>query len=559
MAAPVDSARQGTNISTAGTSHAINVGSPVAGTLLIVFVRFAAAPGTVTFTGYTLIAGPDTSDATDDETRIYARVADGAEGATDTLTTGNSVKLAAMAYEITGADSTIANIHVSTVAVGTTTANTANPTSVAPVSAPEDTLYLALAAGDGESAYTAVPTNYANLGTANSGTGGAVATNCFLGTGSRALTASSSEDPGAFTHAAHSNGWTAYALAIVGPQPVTETPTPGGGIAAGTAPAPNISETIAGAVASGTAPAPGASATIQGAIAGGAAATATSVAVSPGGAVANGTPPSFAGTVDTITIGGATAGGTAPVARTATTIAGAAAAGTSPSSSSTLASSGAAAAGTSPGASSTSAIGGATAGGFDSVAASQLGQGGAAADGTTPTSRASLTAGGANAGGTAPAEDIGGAGMSETPTPGGALAGGFAPTARTSSTTGGALAAGIGGTSTVSVTSGGATAGGTAPSLPGMDFVDPGGATAGGFSPGASSSSSTGGASTGGFSAGALVLVSPGGAIADGFTILIAQGVYDDPDTGRISPTFAGSIADSGEGRIVPPTTGRTV
>lgn len=228
MAAPVDSARQGTNITTAGTSHAINVGSPVSGTLLVVFVRFAGAPGTVTFTGYTQIAS-DTSDASDDQTMVFVRKADGAEGATDTLTTGNSVKLAAMAYEVTGAeDPTLNAPAISTVAIGTTAANTANPQSVAPIGAPQDTLYLALAAGDGEvGAYTAAPTNYSNLATANSGTGGAAASNCFLGTASRQLSASSSDDPGVFTHGGHNAGWTAFALAIRPPQPASIDAAPG--------------------------------------------------------------------------------------------------------------------------------------------------------------------------------------------------------------------------------------------------------------------------------------------------------------------------------------------
>jgi hypothetical protein len=216
MAAPTDAARQATNITTAATSHAINVGSPSAGTLLIVFVRFAGAAGTVTFTGYTPLVTQNNADASDDETSIYYRWADGSEGATDTLSTTNSIKLAAICWEVTGAENPAFSAPtVSTVATGTTTANTANPSSVAPDGAPQDTLYLALAGGDGEvGAYTASPTNYSTVTAANSGTGGAATSNVFIGGASRQLTASSSEDPDAFTHAAHSNGWTAYTVAI---------------------------------------------------------------------------------------------------------------------------------------------------------------------------------------------------------------------------------------------------------------------------------------------------------------------------------------------------------
>lgn len=231
MAAPVDSARVPTNISTAATSHAINVGSPVAGTLLIVFVRFAAAPGTITFTGYTSLNGAagDSSDATDDSTIVFYRWADGAEGATDTLTTQNSVKLGAIAWEVTGAGyPPIDGVPgISAVAVGTTAANTANPNSAAPPGAPRDTLYLAMAGGDQEvGAFTAAPTNYVNLQAANSGTGGTAATNVIMGGASRGLTASSSDDPAAFTHAAMVAGWTAYTVAI--PAPLVTTPGPPG-------------------------------------------------------------------------------------------------------------------------------------------------------------------------------------------------------------------------------------------------------------------------------------------------------------------------------------------
>lgn len=216
MSAPIDFARVATQIATAGTSHAINVGTPDASTLLIVFVRFAAAPGTVGFTGYTQLAA-DTTDASDDETRVYYRFADGAEGATDTLTTVNSVKLGAICWRVLGAESpTVSAPVISTVAIGTTTLNTANPATVTPAGSPRDTLYIALAGGDGEATYTVAPTNYTNLVTSDSGTAGAVATNCFMGGASRQILASTSDDPGVFTHPAHTTGWAAYTIAIRG-------------------------------------------------------------------------------------------------------------------------------------------------------------------------------------------------------------------------------------------------------------------------------------------------------------------------------------------------------
>ncbi len=183
------------------------------------FVRFAADPSTVTFTGYTVLAGPDATDASDDTTTVFYRWADGTEGATDTMTTTNSVKLGAICWEVTGAQNPSVRIpNVSIVAVGTTAANSASPNSVSVANAPKDTLYIAMAGGDQETgAFTAAPTNYVNLATANSGTGGAAQTNVIMGGASRQITASSSDDAGTFTHAAMVNGWTAFAIAITQP------------------------------------------------------------------------------------------------------------------------------------------------------------------------------------------------------------------------------------------------------------------------------------------------------------------------------------------------------
>jgi hypothetical protein len=220
VASPFDAARGGSFTSTANTSHSITISAPSAGDLLIIFCRFAAAPGAVTFTGYTIFGGPDATDASDDETRVYYRIADGTETSPIALSTTNSVKAAFISWRITGAAAEAPAI--STVAIGTTAANTANPGSVAPAGAPQDTLYIAMAGGDGEvGAYTAFPASYANLVVTNSGTGGAATSNCFIGGASRAISASSSDDPGTFTHAAHSTGWTAFAVAIRPPQPAT--------------------------------------------------------------------------------------------------------------------------------------------------------------------------------------------------------------------------------------------------------------------------------------------------------------------------------------------------
>lgn len=216
MAAPVDAARNGTNFSTAATTWAVTVGSPAAGVLLIVLLR--GSTNTITsFTGYTQLA-VDVTDASDDQTLVYYRWADGTEGATDDAVWNANTKGAAICWQVTGAVNPATTVPtISTVAVGTTTANTINPASVAPAGAPQDTLYIALGAKDGTGAITVAPTNYSNLTTANSGTGAGAASNLVIGGATRGLTASSSEDPGVFTHVAASNGWAAYTVAIIPP------------------------------------------------------------------------------------------------------------------------------------------------------------------------------------------------------------------------------------------------------------------------------------------------------------------------------------------------------
>jgi hypothetical protein len=221
VAAPVDSARQATNQSTGATDWNINVGSPVADTLLIVFIRIANAAATITsFTGYTQLA-EDISDASDDRTAVYYRWADGTEGATNLFVISTAVKGAAICWEVTGARNEAPPI--SAVAVGTTGPNTASSNVVTPLEAPQDTLYITMAGGDGEvGAYTAAPTNYINLIAANSGTGGAAGTNVFCGGASREVLGSSSGDAPAFTHGAHVAGWTAFAVAIRPPGPAAD-------------------------------------------------------------------------------------------------------------------------------------------------------------------------------------------------------------------------------------------------------------------------------------------------------------------------------------------------
>lgn len=212
MASPVDAARAATNVSTAATPWTVTLPAGVAaGDLLIAFFR--GSTNTITsFTGWTQLA-LDSSDATDDQTGVYWRASDGADPVSIAWTA--NTKGAVITWRITGAaDPAVRAPEISAVAVGTTVANTCQPNTVTPTGGSKDYLFLVCGGEDGEvGAFTGAPTNYVNLQAANSGTGGAAASNVLMGGASRQLTAASAS-PGAFTHGAATTGWTAFAVAV---------------------------------------------------------------------------------------------------------------------------------------------------------------------------------------------------------------------------------------------------------------------------------------------------------------------------------------------------------
>jgi len=223
MAAPVDAARTTTSVSTAATSTNINTGTPANGDLALVLGRFAGDASTVTFTGYNVIDTgsviPDSFDASDDWTWAWWRVCDGTEGATDAMSWVNSVKGCFTYYRITGHDAP-GRPPVSqsqTISVGTG-ANLA-PNACTPSYGSADYLWITWAGLDGETQAFGTPLNYTNLTTTNSGTGGAVATNCRMASASRQLTAAS-EASATLQNAAPQSGVTAIMIAVPAPSVV---------------------------------------------------------------------------------------------------------------------------------------------------------------------------------------------------------------------------------------------------------------------------------------------------------------------------------------------------
>ena len=212
MASPVYEGHAGNGTTTANTSHTVNMpASLAAGNLLLVYARFAGAPGTVTFTGWTQYA-TSTADASDDADFLFYRLSDGAEGASEALTTGNSIKAAFGATRISGAEDPSTQPPEATSAVGTGT--TGDFPNITPTGGSKDYLFIIYGGQDGEGGSIATPTNYTTgFNTSNSGTAGAVATNCNIGQHWRQLTASS-ENPGTATFTATNSGWTAWTVAV---------------------------------------------------------------------------------------------------------------------------------------------------------------------------------------------------------------------------------------------------------------------------------------------------------------------------------------------------------
>lgn len=218
MASPVDADRAGTNISTAADPWVVNwPASVAAGDLLILYFRSASSTGTAgasTPSGWNGLTGAGVDnvspDASDDINGIYWRTADGSETGTFNLDMGGSTKGATIIWRITDGGSTTPEASSATV---TTVANI-NPGTFSPGTpgGSQDYLWLNIVGMDSETG-TATNGTLSNVTSANSGTGGAVATNCIIWGGTLASTASSI-DIAAWTSSAPANGASTWTFAI---------------------------------------------------------------------------------------------------------------------------------------------------------------------------------------------------------------------------------------------------------------------------------------------------------------------------------------------------------
>jgi hypothetical protein len=211
MAAPVVQATATTNITTAASTWVVNLPASIAaGDALWISLRTgspsalnAGAPA-----GWTTRNNQGDPSASDDDIWSFSRTADGAEGATVSIVWTTALKGATLAYRCSGVDTAITTDGYEIPLVDAGTAANLNPSNIVPFAsggASKDFVWILNISLDGETQTFTSPTNYSAAITANSGTVGAAATNVRMGGCWRTLTAAT-EDPGAWTHAAPSNG-----------------------------------------------------------------------------------------------------------------------------------------------------------------------------------------------------------------------------------------------------------------------------------------------------------------------------------------------------------------
>ena len=216
MAFPAVAATATTNGSTAAINKVCNLpANIVAGQLLLLLLRSAAADTHSTPSGWTQLILNNSADASLDVFSLWYKVAAGNEGATVTVTATTSLKFGALAWRITNAELPgIIAPQVSTVAVGTST--TPDPPSITPSGGAKDYLFMWIGCWEGEqtSPPASNPTNYAgNKIGCDSGTGGTVDTNVRCASATRNLNTASAEDAGSWTISV-SDDWSAITVII---------------------------------------------------------------------------------------------------------------------------------------------------------------------------------------------------------------------------------------------------------------------------------------------------------------------------------------------------------
>lgn len=222
MAFPTSRSQIVTNGTASSSTPSVSLPATIrAGDTLFVFFRSSAGGAIGWPAGWTELLDESTDASANQEAAAW-RKADGTEGASISLTSGAG-KFAAVAYSIQdAADPTITPPQFSTIATGSATEP--NATTVTPTGGAKDYLFLTVYGMEGEqTGVTSYPANYTGAQLfANSGTAGAVTTNCTIGSATRQLNASS-DDAGVWDVTGTLDDWSAYTFAF---HPASAVPAP---------------------------------------------------------------------------------------------------------------------------------------------------------------------------------------------------------------------------------------------------------------------------------------------------------------------------------------------
>lgn len=224
MAFPSERSQASSSSTAAETTHTVNLpGTIRAGDVILVFIRVAVA-GAIGWPDATWNELFDGSpDASDDQVAAAWRKADGTEGATISVTSGNG-KFVSMAYAYRDAADPTLTPPDQAAATGGGGTEPDSPSLVAS-GGTKDYYWLSIYSMEGEqTGITAYPANYTlnQSGIVTTGTGGAVTTNCTMASAGRQVNGAS-ENPGIWDVTGTLDDWAAYTFAI---HPAAVIPAP---------------------------------------------------------------------------------------------------------------------------------------------------------------------------------------------------------------------------------------------------------------------------------------------------------------------------------------------
>jgi len=204
-----------TIVGTATTSHTITYPATItAGATILVCNCFDDDNNNATYPAsgpaFTRFVNRESNAGNDSTLACAWAEADGTEdGGTFDVTVTGLERSTAVCYSILGADPDTSPPEAGSTDIGNTSTN-ADPLTVTPSGGSDDYLYFAFASVDEAANTTAYPSGYTNTGTAEAGAG-----NTSTLYAQKATTASTSDNPGTFTH--DNKKWISVAVAVYPP------------------------------------------------------------------------------------------------------------------------------------------------------------------------------------------------------------------------------------------------------------------------------------------------------------------------------------------------------